>query len=184
MTMPWVGFPLSKLVDLVQPAPEAKYIKFTSFMNYDVSQTQLTDTFYPWPYVEGLSIEEAMNELSFITVGQYQEPISPQVGAPIRLTIPWKYGFKSVKSIRTIEFTTERPYTFWEESTDGREYGFWANIDPAVPHARWSQAGESYRQDQALTAERVPTMLYNGYEKEVAYLYEEKLQDGNERMWY
>jgi sulfoxide reductase catalytic subunit YedY len=184
MTMPWVGFPLSKLVDLVKPNPEAKYIKFTSFLNFKISKTQQQDVHYPWPYVEGLTIDEAMNELAFVSVGQHQEPITEQVGAPIRLTVPWKYGFKGVKSIRSIEFVTERPVTFWEESTGGREYGFWANIDPGVPHARWSQASEAYRQDQALQAERVPTALYNGYEKEVSYLYDKLVDDGVERMWY
>ena len=121
---------------------------------------------YPWPYVEGLTIEEASNDLAFLATGVYGKPLPKQFGAPLRLAVPWKYGFKSIKSIVSIEFTDQRPKSFWEEIL-AAEYGFWANVNPEVDHPRWSQATERVLG----TDERVPTLLFNGYEAQVGQLY-------------
>jgi sulfoxide reductase catalytic subunit YedY len=125
--------------------------------------------------VEGLTLEEATNELAFIATGIYGKPLAKQYGAPIRLVVPWKYGFKSIKSIVKISFTDERPVSFWEE-IQSSEYGFWANVNPSVPHPRWSQASERLLG----TDERRNTLLYNGYEEQVAGLYKDL---GNERLF-
>ena len=125
-------------------------------------------TWYPWPYLEGLTIEEATNELAFIATGAYGKPMPKQNGAPLRLAVPWKYGFKSIKSITRFTFTDKRPVSFWEEIA-GKEYGFWANVNPEVDHPRWSQAMER----QLGTGRRVPTLLYNGYAEQVAHLYKD-----------
>ena len=122
---------------------------------------------YPWPYIEGLTMEEATNELTFLVTGMYGHPVPKQDGAPLRLATPWKYGFKSIKSIVHLEFTDQRPKTFWEQ-LQSDEYGFWANVNPDVPHPRWSQATERV----IGTDERVPTLLYNGYGAYVASLYD------------
>ena len=123
-------------------------------------------SWYPWPYTEGITINEAMNDLPLLVVGAYGKRVSSSMGAPIRLHLPWKYGFKSVKSIVRFTFTEERPVSFWEE-INASEYGFWANVNPEVPHPRWSQASE-----QLLgTAEVLPTQIYNGYGEAVADLY-------------
>jgi sulfoxide reductase catalytic subunit YedY len=129
----------------------------------------LEEPSYPWPYVEGLAMDEAMNELAFVATGLYGKPIPKQNGAPLRLVTPWKYGFKSVKSIVSIEFTDKRPVSFWEKLARD-EYGFWANVNPKVPHPRWSQATEK----PLGSDERVPTQLYNGYAEFVAGLYESR----------
>jgi sulfoxide reductase catalytic subunit YedY len=121
---------------------------------------------YPWPYVEGLTLEEATNELAFMVTGLYGKPLPKQNGAPLRLAVPWKYGFKSIKSIVRFTFTDQRPVNFWQE-LQSSEYGFWANVNPDVPHPRWSQASERV----VGTDERVPTQLYNGYGAYVADLY-------------
>jgi sulfoxide reductase catalytic subunit YedY len=126
---------------------------------------------YPWPYVEGLTLAEATNELAFIATGLYGKPIPRQNGAPLRLAVPWKYGFKSIKSLVRFSFTAERPVGLWEE-IQAAEYGFWANVNPDIPHPRWSQATERVLG----TNERVPTQLYNGYAEQVAHLYD-GLQD-------
>ena len=126
----------------------------------------LRSSWYPWPYVEGLTMAEATNELAFIATGMYGAPISKQNGAPLRLVTPWKYGFKSIKSLVRFTFTDKRPVGFWEE-IQGSEYGFWANVNPEVSHPRWSQAHEKVLG----TDERVPTLLYNGYGDYVADLY-------------
>jgi sulfoxide reductase catalytic subunit YedY len=126
----------------------------------------LDEPLYPWPYVDGLAIDEAANELAFITTGMYGKPLPPQNGGPIRMTTPWKYGFKQVKSLVKVTFMEKRPRCFWEE-INAREYGFWANVNPNVPHPRWSQA----RERLLGTDEMVPTKLYNGYEDFVASLY-------------
>jgi sulfoxide reductase catalytic subunit YedY len=125
--------------------------------------------FYPWPYLEALTMEEARNELAFISTGLYGKPLPPQNGGPLRLTVPWKYGFKSAKSLAVIRYTDTRPTTFWE-SIGPSEYGFWANVNPAVPHPRWSQASERLLGSD----ERVPTQIYNGYGNFVASLYANK----------
>ncbi|MEX0759755.1 MAG: protein-methionine-sulfoxide reductase catalytic subunit MsrP [Tistlia sp.] len=173
MAVPWSGFALAELVKLARPLASGKYLKMVTLEDYDVMPGQRAG-WYPWPYVEGLTVAEASNELAFIATGLYGKPIPKQNGAPLRLAVPWKYGFKSIKSIVAFEFTEERPVSFWED-IQSREYGFWANVNPEVPHPRWSQASE-----QVLgTDEKVPTQLYNGYGEFVADLYagmaEEKL---------
>jgi sulfoxide reductase catalytic subunit YedY len=165
MTVPWSGFPLSALVDLARPLGDARYLKMTTFMDADTAPGQ-RQPWYPWPYVEGLSLAEATHDLAFIATGLYGKPIPRQNGAPLRLAVPWKYGFKSIKSIVRFEFVAERPKSFWED-IQASEYGFWANVNPAVPHPRWSQADERVLG----TNERVPTLLFNGYAEEVADLY-------------
>ena len=168
MTVPWTGFPLSKLVEMARPLGSARYVRFETFMNPDMASGQ-RQTWYPWPYVEGLTMAEAANELSFMVTGIYGKPVAKQFGAPIRLHVPWTYGFKSIKSVVRISFTEERPVSFWEE-IQGSEYGFWANVNPDVPHPRWSQATEELI---GTGGERVPTQLYNGYGEFVAHLYDD-----------
>ncbi len=165
MTIPWSGFPLKALLDYARPLGRAKYVKMQTFLNPKVAPGQ-KQTWYPWPYVEGLTIAEAANDLAFMVTGAYGKPLAKQFGAPLRLATPWKYGFKSVKSIVLIEFTEARPATFWE-TVNGKEYGFWANVNPEVPHPRWSQATEK----PLGGSERVPTLIYNGYGEQVAGLY-------------
>ena len=165
MAVPWTGIPLKSFVALAKPLSGAKYIRFETFLNPRVAPGQ-GQRWYPWPYTEGLTIAEATNELPLLVTGIYGKPLPTQHGAPIRLITPWKYGFKSVKSIRKISFVAERPKTFWE-ALQASEYGFWANVNPAVPHPRWSQASE-----QVLgSRDRRPTLIYNGYGEQVAGLY-------------
>jgi sulfoxide reductase catalytic subunit YedY len=169
MTVPWTGFPLSKLVDIARPASSAKYLRMETFNMPEVAPGQKPGLFggsYPWPYVEGVTMAEAMNDLAFMVTGAYGAPLPKTMGAPIRLHLPWKYGFKSIKSIVRVSFTGERPVSFWEQLA-GDEYGFWANVNPEVPHPRWSQANERILG----TNEEVPTRLYNGYGEFVAGLY-------------
>ncbi|MEM1045467.1 MAG: protein-methionine-sulfoxide reductase catalytic subunit MsrP [Pseudomonadota bacterium] len=170
MTIPWSGFPMKALVDFAKPLGSAKYVRMETFLNPDVASGQ-RQSWYPWPYVEGVTIEEATNELAFMATGAYGKPLAKQFGAPIRLALPWKYGFKSIKSIVRLSFTEERPVSFWEE-IQGREYGFWANVHPGVPHPRWAQSTERVLG----TDERIPTVIYNGYGDYVADLYAD-LQD-------
>jgi sulfoxide reductase catalytic subunit YedY len=165
MTVPWVGFPLASLLALCEPLASAKYVKFTTLADAK-TMPGLGQRFYPWPYTEGLTMAEAANELAFVSVGMYGKTLPPQNGAPLRLTLPWKYGFKSIKSIVRIEFTETRPMSFWEGLQDS-EYGFWANVNPAVAHPRWSQASETLLGSD----ERVPTQIWNGYGEQVAGLY-------------
>ena len=166
MVVPWSGFQLSKLVQLAKPLSSAKYLAMQTFMDPDNAPGQ-KQHWYPWPYVEGLTMEEATNELAFMVTGVYGKPVPRQMGAPLRLAVPWKYGFKSIKSIVRFTFTDKRPVSFWEE-IQASEYGFWANVNPEVPHARWSQATE-----RTLSGARVPTQLYNGYAAQVAHLYKD-----------
>ncbi|MCJ2051949.1 protein-methionine-sulfoxide reductase catalytic subunit MsrP [Methylobacterium sp. J-070] len=165
MAVPWTGFPLAKLVALAKPASGAKYIRFETFMDKAMAPGQRT-FFYPWPYTEGLTLAEAGTDLAFVVTGVYGKPLPNQFGAPIRIAVPWKYGFKSAKSIVKVSFTADRPKTFWE-GLQASEYGFWANVNPAVPHPRWSQATERVLG----TDQRVPTLIYNGYGEQVAGLY-------------
>jgi sulfoxide reductase catalytic subunit YedY len=166
ITVPWVGFPLADLVRLAEPLGSATYVKFITLADPKV-MPGLHKPWYPWPYTEGLTMAEAMNELSFLSVGMYGKTLPPQDGAPIRLTVPWKYGFKSAKSIVRVEFTDQRPATFWQTMQES-EYGFWANVNPAVPHPRWSQAEERL----IGTDEVVPTRIWNGYGEFVASMYD------------
>ncbi len=165
MTVPWTGFPLAQLVKLADPQGSAKYVAFQTDED-DKVMPGLGAPFYPWPYIEGVTMAEAMNDLAFIATGMYGKPLPPQNGGPIRLTLPWKYGFKSAKAIVKVTFTDKRPATFWE-TIGPSEYGFWANVNPAVPHPRWSQASETLLGSN----ERVPTQIYNGYGDYVAGLY-------------
>ena len=165
MTVPWTGFPLKSLVALAKPLGSAKYIRFETFMDPSMAPGQ-NDFLYPWPYVEGVTIQEAANDLAFLVTGAYDKPMAKQFGAPIRLHLPWKYGFKSIKSIRKISFVEERPVGLWE-ALQSSEYGFWANVNPEVSHPRWSQAQERVID----TGELIPTRLFNGYGAEVADLY-------------
>jgi methionine sulfoxide reductase catalytic subunit len=165
MAVPWSGFPLRPLVDLARPLGSARYLRMETFLDPEMASGQ-KQFWYPWPYVEGLTMAEATHELAFIATGLYGKPIAPQNGAPLRLAVPWKYGFKSAKSIVHFTFTDERPKSFWEEIA-GTEYGFWANVNPEVPHARWSQAEET----PLGSSSKVPTLLFNGYGEFVADLY-------------
>ncbi len=171
MAVPWSGFPLKALVDFARPLSSAKYLRMETFKDAGVAGGQRA-IWYPWPYVEGLTMDEATNDLAFIATGMYGKPIPKQNGAPLRLAVPWKYGFKSIKSIVRFTFTDEMPVSFWMDVL-GEEYGFYANVNPGVPHRRWSQAEEKLLG----TNERVPTQIYNGYAEQVAHLYEGMPQD-------
>ena len=170
MAIPWTGFPMKALIDLVQPLSTAKFIKMTTFLDPNQAPGQLNNPQWPWPYVEGLTMEEATNELAFIATGIYGHEMPNQHGSPIRLVAPWKYGFKSIKSIVSIEFVREQPRTFWN-TISPREYGFFANVNPKVAHPRWSQAQERFITTNASNPEIRPTLLFNGYEKYVENLY-------------
>ncbi len=165
MVVPWSGFPLAALVDFARPLGSATYLRMETFKEPTVAPGQ-RQFWYPWPYVEGLRLDEARNELAFIATGLYGKPLPKQNGAPLRLVVPWKYGFKSIKSVVRFTFTDEQPLNFWQE-IQGREYGFWANVNPEVPHPRWSQATERV----IGTDEEQPTRIYNGYGEFVAALY-------------
>ena len=165
MAVPWTGFPMGELIKRVQPFSAAKYVGFTTFLKPDEAPNQ-SPSLGPWPYTEGLTMAEAMNELTLLATGIYGHPLPKQHGAPMRLVVPWKYGFKSIKSVVKIEFTAEQPRTFWNSNRPG-EYDFPANVDPNVPHPRWSQATERMID----TGERRKTLLYNGYGEWVAKIY-------------
>ncbi len=166
MVVPWDGFPLRKLIDLVEPTSEAKFVKFISFFKSSVAPGQRSTSTIDWPYVEALTIEEAAHDLTLLATGLYGKPMPNQNGAPIRLIVPWKYGFKSMKSITRIEFVKKRPVNTWNAAIPN-EYGFYANVNPKVPHPRWSQARERVVESGA----KQDTLMFNGYEKEVAPLY-------------
>lgn len=166
MVIPWVGFPISALLNEVDPKSEAKYVRFETVLRPEEMPGQRGRTSIDYPYVEGLRMDEAMHPLAIFATGMYGKPLVPANGAPFRLVVPWKYGFKSIKSIVKIELTDEMPVSTWMKAAP-REYGFYANVNPEVNHPRWSQAterriGESGRRD---------TLLFNGYAEEVASLY-------------
>jgi methionine sulfoxide reductase catalytic subunit len=165
MAVPWDGFSMAAFVALAKPLGSAKYVRMQTFLDPAIASGQ-KQFWYPWPYIEGLTIAEANSELAFMVTGMYGKPAPKQDGAPLRLAVPWKYGFKSVKSIVRVSFTDKQPVTFWE-AVQSDEYGFWANVNPAVPHPRWSQATER----PLGTDERVPTLIWNGYGAYVADLY-------------
>ena len=165
MAVPWSGFPMEAFVKMANPLGSARFVRMETFSDSDMAPGQ-RQFWYPWPYIEGLTIEEATSELAFLVTGIYGKPVSKQHGAPLRIALPWKYGFKSIKSIVKFTFTDERPLSFWEE-VQGSEYGFWANVNPGVPHPRWSQANERV----IGTNETVPTQIYNGYGEFVAHIY-------------
>jgi sulfoxide reductase catalytic subunit YedY len=166
VVVPWIGFPLRSLVERVRPLSDARYLRFVGFDRPRQAPGQQEQTWYPWPYYEALEMEEAVNELAFLVTGMYGHPLQKQNGAPVRLHVPWKYGFKSIKSVVRIEFTRERPPVFWNDVASD-EYSWHANVDPERPHPRWSQARETVVE----TGEEVPTLPYNGYGEWVAGLY-------------
>ena len=166
MVLPWSGFLLRDLLEEVKPLPEAKFVSFKSVLRPEEMPGQVSLRNYPWPYQEGLRLDEAMHNLTLMATGMYSEPLSKQNGAPLRLVVPWKYGFKSPKAIQRITLTAEQPPTLWNALAP-QEYGFLANVNPAVDHPRWSQATELRLGE----SERRATLLFNGYD-EVASLYE------------
>ena len=165
MVVPWIGFPMKALLEKVQPTAEAKYVRMLTFLDPDMAPEQ-HNVRMPWPYFEGLTLAEAMNDLTLLVVGIYGHVLPPQHGAPIRLIVPWKYGFKSIKSIVSIELTDQKPRTFWN-TLGPREYDFEANVNPNVPHPRWSQAKEW----MIGSGDIHQTVIYNGYGSSVAHLY-------------
>jgi methionine sulfoxide reductase catalytic subunit len=168
MVIPWDGFALAKLVVMAEPKPEAKYLQFTSFMDPKNCPGQRSQDF-PWPYTEGLTLSEANHELAFMVTGIYGKALLNQNGAPIRLVVPWKYGFKGAKSVVRIDFVATQPKTLWNLMAPD-EYGFYANVNPEVDHPRWSQKTERVI-GGGFFGGRQPTLKFNGYEKEVAGLY-------------
>jgi sulfoxide reductase catalytic subunit YedY len=166
MVVPWSGFPMAKLIEYAKPLSSAKYVRMETFMNPKVAPYQ-NDFRYPWPYTEGCTIAEATNELAFMVTGIYGKTLPKQHGAPIRLMLPWKYGFKSLKSVVKFTFTDKRPVGLWEK-LQSSEYGFWANVHPGVSHPRWSQADEEVL---GTGGRRRKTDLFNGYGEYVAALY-------------
>jgi Sulfite oxidase and related enzymes len=165
MVIPWSGFSLNKLLAQVGVKAEAKYVKFTTPYDLKLFPGE-ADNSFPWPYTEGLRLDEAQNNLTLLATGLYGKPLPNQDGAPIRLVVPWKYGFKSIKSIYKIELVADQPDTFWP-TTAPNEYGFYSNVNPNVPHPRWSQATERRIGELA----RRPTLMFNGYGDQVASLY-------------
>ena len=173
MVVPWVGFPLRDLIRRVAPTSRAKYLEFTTL--YDPEQMPgqrpgLLGSGLDWPYVEGLRMDEAMHPLTLLAVGLYGEALPNQNGAPIRLVVPWKYGFKSIKSIVKIRFVETQPVSTWMKANP-REYGFYSNVNPAVDHPRWSQATERRIGEDSLFSPRHKTLPFNGYAGQVASLY-------------
>ncbi len=165
MVVPWLGFPLAELIKKVKPTSKAKYVEFSTLYRPEEMQGQRRSVL-DWPYVEGLRMDEAMNPLAFLAVGLYGEVLPNQNGAPIRLVVPWKYGFKSIKSIVSLRFTEQQPVSSWTRAAPN-EYGFYSNVNPAVDHPRWSQRrerriGEFFKRK---------TLMFNGYAEDVAYLY-------------
>jgi sulfoxide reductase catalytic subunit YedY len=174
MAIAWTGFPFARLVDFARPLGSAKYVQMTTFMNPKEAPGE-RQSWFPWPYIEGLTMAEATNDLAFLATGAYGHPMAKQHGSPLRLAVPWKYGFKSIKSIVRFTFTDKRPVGMWEK-LQASEYGFWANVNPAVPHPRWSQASE----EVIGTGERKPTLIFNGYGEYVAGIYKDLEK---ERLW-
>ncbi|MFO0756944.1 MAG: protein-methionine-sulfoxide reductase catalytic subunit MsrP [Byssovorax sp.] len=166
MVIPWLGFPLAGLIKRLSPTSKAKYVSFATLVDTDQLPGQRSDVL-DWPYVEGLRIDEATHPLAMMAVGLYGKSLLGQNGAPIRLVVPWKYGFKGIKSIVKIKFTERRPKTAWNNAAPG-EYGFYANVNPKVDHPRWSQATERRIGDLS----RRPTLPFNGYAEQVASLYD------------
>ena len=166
MVIPWLGFPLADLLQDADPKSEAKYVRFETLHDPDQMPGQQVRSFN-WPYVEGLRLDEAMHPLTILASGIYGQPTLPQNGAPLRLVVPWKYGFKSIKSIVKIDLVAEMPTSLWMEAGP-TEYGFYANVNPDVSHPRWSQASERVIGEIS----RRDTQLFNGYQDEVAHLYQ------------
>jgi sulfoxide reductase catalytic subunit YedY len=166
MVIPWNGFPLHKLLALVEPKAEAKYVRFETIYDTEGMPGFRKYPFYEWPYVEGLRMDEAMHDLTLMATGLYGKDLLPQNGAPVRLVVPWKYGFKSIKSIVRIDLVAEMPVSLWMNAAPN-EYGFYANVNPGVDHPRWSQGTERRIGELG----RRKTLMFNGYAEEVAHLY-------------
>lgn len=166
MVIPWQGFPLNKLLAEVEPTAQAKYVRFETIMRPEEMPGQ-NSRWYTWPYVEGLRLDEAMNDLALLVTGVYGKPALPQNGAPLRLAVPWKYGFKSIKSIVKIDLVDQQPTSLWMNAASN-EYGFYANVNPNVPHPRWSQSSERRIGEMS----RRQTLLFNGYAEQVAHMYD------------
>jgi sulfoxide reductase catalytic subunit YedY len=166
IVVPWIGFPMAKLVEWARPTPKAKFVRMVGVNRPSQCPGQREAAYYPWPYFEGLRLEEARNELALLVMGSYGHILPNQNGAPLRLITPWKYGYKSIKGITLFEFTDKQPPTFWNTLVP-EEYDFLSNVNPAKPHPRWSQATE---QDVA-SGRRIPTLPFNGYGEFVAHLY-------------
>ena len=171
MVIPWVGFPLAKLLNEVEPTSAAKYVRFETIEDRE-NMPGLSRGLFPWPYVEGLRLDEAMNDLAILSTGLYGEPLLPQSGAPIRLVVPWKYGFKSIKSIVKIDLVDTMPQSLWMRAAPN-EYGFFATVNPNVDHPRWSQATERRIGEFG----RRETLMFNGYADQVAHLYDDPNYD-------
>lgn len=169
MVVPWQGFELRRLLSLVQPLSSAKFVKFTSIYSPDAMPVQKADAVLSWPYVEALRLDEAMHPLTLLATGMYGYPLPKQNGAPLRLVVPWKYGFKSIKAIVKIELLNQAPRTSWNRYAPD-QYGFYANVNPEVPHPRWSQSSERLL-GSALFTPRRKTEIFNGYGEQVAALY-------------
>ncbi len=165
--IPWQGFPLAELLKRAEPKAEARFVRFVAVYNPEAMPGQRKYTTFPWPYTEGLRLDEAMHPLTILATGMYGKLLPPQNGAPVRLVVPWKYGFKSIKAVVRIELVAEQPKTLWN-TVAPHEYGFYANVNPNVPHPRWSQATERRLGEP----DRRPTLMFNGYEEQVAHLYE------------
>lgn len=166
MTVPWTGIPLKKILELAEPQSSAKYVRFLSFYRPDQAPNQRKAAYYNWPYYEALRMDEATNELTMAVTGLYGKELPKQNGAPLRIITPWKYGYKSAKSIVKIELTDTQPNTFWHDLAPD-EYSFLSNVNPKVPHPRWSQATERL----IGSGDRVDTRMYNGYGEFVADMY-------------
>lgn len=171
MVIPWIGFPISELIKRVEPTSKAKYVRFETLVDRkDMPGVQSNFALIDWPYVEGLRMDEAMHPLAILAVGMYGRVLANQNGAPLRLVVPWKYGFKGAKSIVRISFVEEQPKTTWQ-SLAADEYGFFANVNPTVDHPRWSQARERRLPSGLFSPNVRPTLMFNGYADEVASLY-------------
>ncbi len=169
MVVPWIGFSLSELIKRVEPTGNAKYVEFVT-QEDPKTMPNVNSSVLDWPYVEGLRIDEAMHPLTLLTFGLYGEILPNQNGAPLRLIVPWKYGFKSGKSIVKIRFTEREPATSWNKAA-AQEYGFYSNVNPKVDHPRWSQATERRIGEDGLFKKKRPTLMFNGYETQVGQLY-------------
>ena len=169
MVIPWVGYSLSELIKRVEPLGSAKYVEFITLAD-PKTMPYVGSRILSWPYTEGLRMDEAMNPLTMLSFGMYGEVLPNQNGAPVRLTVPWKYGFKSGKSIVKIRFTENQPATAWNKAA-AHEYGFYSNVNPNVDHPRWSQASERRIGDGGILAKKIKTLMFNGYEAQVGQLY-------------
>lgn len=169
MVIPWVGYSLSSLLKIVEPGPRARFVEFTTLADRQ-QMPGVASSVMQWPYVEGLRLDEAMHPLAMLAVGLYGEILPNQNGAPIRLVVPWKYGFKSAKSLVRIRLTEQQPMTSWHLAAP-REYGFYSNVNPEVDHPRWSQASERRIGEDGFFKPKRKTLMFNGYEAQVGQLY-------------